>query len=154
MTQPLVRFVVTGPLRAVVFKGFGAAPEPEAFKKLTAWAAPHGLLEDKSDFLLLGRNNPPPPPEGGDYGYEYFLTIPADMDVSGADVTTIPPATYAVIRANLGNIGERWQWLYGWVNVQGFSITGHGYEEHLVLPNESSPERLWFDLWLPVEKPQ
>jgi DNA gyrase inhibitor GyrI len=146
-----IRFVTTGPLRAVVFQAHGAQPEPEAFRKLSDWAVPRGLLEDPSTFLLLGRNNPPPPPEGGDYGYEYLLTIPEDATVEdGIKTADIPPTEYAVTRASLSNMTERWEWLYRWAGEHGYTVTGHGIEEHLTSPGESPESGLLFDLWLPV----
>jgi ketosteroid isomerase-like protein/effector-binding domain-containing protein len=150
-THPNIRFVSTGTLHAVVFQASGSQPEPEAFKQLADWAGPRGLLEDPSTFLLLGRNNPPPPPEGGEYGYEYMLTIPGDIAVPD-DIKTaeVPPAEYAVTRANLGNMTAKWEWLYKWAEEHGYRVTGHGFEEHLTIPGGSPEAELWFDLWLPV----
>jgi hypothetical protein len=152
MTEMPIRFVTTGPLRVARVSAFGPVPEPEAFKKLDQWATPKGLLKDPSAFLLLGRNNPPPPPDGGDYGYEYLLTIGPDVDTTGVDALDITQTTYAVIRANFRNITARWRWLYEWAEGEGYSVTGHGFEEHLTLPERGAPEDMLFDLWLPVEK--
>jgi ketosteroid isomerase-like protein/effector-binding domain-containing protein len=150
-THPNIRFVSTGPLRAVVFQAVGSQPEPEAFGQLADWAGPLGLLEEPSTFLLLGRNNPPPSPEGGEYGYEYMLTIPDDVDVpEGIKTAEVPPAEYAVTRANLHNMTAKWEWLYRWAEEHAYTVTGHGFEEHLTIPGGSPESELWFDLWLPV----
>ena len=151
--HPNVRFVSTGPLRAVVFQATGTAPEPVALRNLMDWAGPRGLLEDPASFLLFGRNNPPPPPDGGEYGYELSLTVPEDMAFTDEIKTVeIPAAEYAVTRANLENMGARWEWLYEWVAENGFKVTGHGFEEHLTIPDTAPGADLRFDLWLPVER--
>jgi hypothetical protein len=137
---------------AIRFSAFGPIPEPDAFRKLDEWATPRGLLKDPSEFLLLGRNNPPPPPEGGDYGYEYLLTIGPDVDTAGTETLEIPPARYAVIRASFTNITAKWLLLYRWAEGEGYSVTGHGFEEHLTLPDKVATDDMLFDLWLPVEK--
>lgn len=152
MAEVPIRFLRTGPLKVVRFSAFGPFPETQAFKKLDDWATPKGLLKDPSEFLLLGRNNPPPPPEGGDYGYEYLLTVGAETDITGVAVLDIPPATYAVIRAGFANITAKWRYLHEWAMGEGYSITGHGFEEHLTLPERGAPDDMLFDLWLPVEE--
>ena len=152
MRGDLVRIVTAGPFRVAVFEAFGAAPESEAYEKLSAWARPRGLIDDSSSYLLLGRNDPPPPPEGGEYGYRYMLTVPEGVEVErGVVVEELPRATYAVARSGIRDMGARWLMLYKWAEGRGYKVSDHGVEEHLALPEGEAIEALTFDLWLPVE---
>lgn len=146
-----VRTVNAGPLRVVAFRAQGTEPEASAFEKLRSWAEPRGLLADRSSFLLLGRNDPPPAPGRPDYGYVYMLTIPDGLEAGGGvEIIEIPQATYLVVRARLSDMGTRWEALYRWAESSGFTVTGHGLEEHLNLPGTVVPEEMVFDLWLPI----
>jgi DNA gyrase inhibitor GyrI len=147
-----VRTVIAGPFRVVAFRAEGAEPETPAFERLRAWAEPRGLLADQSSFLLLGRNDPPPAPDRPYYGYVYMLTLPEGVDTGqGAELIDLPRATYAVVRARLSDMGGRWEALYSWAESSGYTVTGHGFEEHLNLPDTVAPEDMLFDLWLPVD---
>lgn len=145
-----VRIVSTGRLRAVAFRAEGAEPEALAFGWLRSWAAPRGLLTDRASFLLLGRNDPPPTPGRRGYGYVYMLTINEGMEVGGVELTQLSAATYDVVRARLSDMCSRWEALYGWAEGSGYTVTGHGLEEHLSVPGTVAPDEMTFDLWLPV----
>jgi DNA gyrase inhibitor GyrI len=150
----LVRIVTAGPFRVAVFHAFGAEPEPEAYDKLSAWARPRGLLDEPSSYLLLGRNDPPPPRAGGEYGYRYMLTLPENADIEQeVTVESLSRSTYAVVRSGLRDMGSRWLALYEWAEGRGYTVSGHGVEEHLALPDGEAVEALTFDLWLPVGGP-
>ena len=147
-----VRTVVAGPLRVVAFRAEGTEPEEPAFERLKAWAEPRGLLADQASFLLLGRNDPPPAPGKPDYGYVYMLTVAEGVDAGkGVEVVDLPRATYLVVRSRLPEMGGRWEALYGWAASAGYTVTGHGFEEHLNLPGTVAPDDMLFDLWLPVD---
>lgn len=150
-----VRVLRTGALRTAAFRAEGTAPEPAAFALVRAWAGPRGLLDDPSSFLLLGRNDPPPSPGNPVYGYVYLLTVPPEVEVGGGgEEVEVPPSTWAVVRARLANVGERWEGLYRWAAAAGRAVTGHGLEEHLALPDRVPLEQLLLDLWLPLGEPE
>jgi len=145
-----VRMVSTGRLRAVAFRAEGDEPEATAFERLRAWAEPRGLLDDRASFLLLGRNDPPPVPGRRGYGYVYMLTVDEGLEAGGVELIELPAATYAVVRARLGDMGGRWEALYRWAEASRYTVTGHGLEEHLSVPGTVAPDEMLFDLWLPV----
>jgi DNA-binding transcriptional MerR regulator len=59
----------------------GEAPEDAAGRQLDQFVRDTGLVERKPDMRVYGFNNPSPTEEGQPYGYEFWVTIPEDMDV-------------------------------------------------------------------------
>lgn len=150
MSNPIVRFVKIKPMRAAVFNAISKTPETQAHEARLDWAGPKGLLEDPSTYLLFGRNNPPPTPGQEEYGYDCLITVSPDIKVEDdVQVQEIAGGLYAVVRTNLTNIGDRWEWLYHWLPENGYKIAGHGLEE-LLCGDESAPDKFLLDLWLPI----
>ncbi len=126
MSDPIVRFVKIKPMRAAVFNAISKTPETQAHEARIAWAGPKRLLEDPSTYLLFGRNNPPPAPEQEEYGYDCLITVSPDVEAeSDVRVEEIAGGLYAVVRTNLTNIGDMWEWLYRWLPENGYTIAGH-----------------------------
>jgi hypothetical protein len=81
-----------------------------------------------------------------------MLTIPDGLEPgAGMEVIEIPRAAYAVCRARLSDMVISWEALYRWAESSGFTVTGHGLEEHLDIPGTVPVESMLFNLWLPVE---
>ena len=80
-----------------------------------------------------------------------MLTVPESIESgAGPEITDLPRATYAVVRARLPEMNARWEALYNWAESSGYTVTGHGLEEHLDRPHAVPIEEMLFDLWLPV----
>jgi len=130
-------------------------PEEEAWAKMMNWIDVEDVLEESDGLQFFGRNNPPPSEENEEYGYDQMVTLYKDYEPDkDIEITEIEGGTFAVTRfKNLENIGKKWQELYGWVqDSDEYEIAGHGLEELLSSPEELVPEKMIFDLWLPVKK--
>ncbi len=129
------------------------------------FARENRLWETGSSVRLYGFNHPNPPPEGGEYGYEFWVTIPEDMEVPAPlEKKRFPGGTYAAHCIQMGNFHE-WQWLFGWAyESTEYEINGSGtpedmygcLEEHLNYYDhvQETPEGVCtqLDLLIPVKK--
>jgi DNA gyrase inhibitor GyrI len=144
MNRETVQIVALEPMRVVSAREFGPEPESAAWQKLESWSRPHGLLKEPGRQRIFGFNNPNPAPGSPNYGYEYWLTVGSDFDLSdggpnGIRVQEFPGGLYAVLEvdpATLGdNFGETipaaWQRLNAWVAEHGYRQGAHQWlEEH------------------------
>lgn len=145
----------------------GPDPEDHAGELIAAFARESRLWETGSSVRLYGFNHPNPPPEGGEYGYEFWVTVPEDMDVP-APLTKkhFPGGTYAAHCIQMGNFHE-WQWLFNWVQESElWEIAGSGtpedmfgsleehlnYYDHIRETADGVPETEQLDLLIPVRK--
>ena len=62
MSSQEIRIVKLSEMRVASVLDYGTQPEDQAWKKLTAWAKPKGLMDDLSVHLIFVFNNPSPPP--------------------------------------------------------------------------------------------
>lgn len=147
---------------------FGPDPEDHAGRMIADFAREKRLWETGSSVRLYGFNSPNPPPEGGEYGYEFWVTIPDDMDVP-APLTKkhFPGGTYAAHCIQMGNFHE-WDWLFRWgyEGSEVYEISGSGtpedmygcleehlnYFDHIQETPQGEPEVNQLDLLLPVKK--
>lgn len=145
---------------------FGPDPEDHAGLMIADFTREHKLWET-GDVRLYGFNSPNPPPEGGEYGYEFWVTIPDDMDVpEPLEKKRLEGGTYAAHAIKMGDFHE-WQWLFKWANEsEEYEIAGSGtpedmygcLEEHLNFyghiqeTTEGEPEIPQLDLLIPVRK--
>ena len=143
----------------------GPDPEDHAGKMIGDFARENRLWETGSSVRLYGFNHPNPPPEGGEYGYEFWVTIPEDMEVPAPlEKKRFPGGTYAAHCIQMGNFHE-WQWLFGWAyESTEYEINGSGtpedmygcLEEHLNYYDhvQETPEGVCtqLDLLIPVKK--
>ena len=144
MSSEVVQIVNLEPLRVASAWGFGPEPESDAWQKLEAWARPLGLLEDVGRRRIFGFNNPNPSPGSPNYGYEYWLSVGSDLDLSddradGIRLLEFAGGLYAVLEVDPavlgGNLGETipraWQRLDAWVAEHGYRHGTHQWlEEH------------------------
>ena len=145
---------------------FGPDPEDHAGLMIADFTREH-MLWKTGDVRLYGFNSPNPPPEGGEYGYEFWVTIPDDMDVpEPLEKKRLEGGTYAAHAIKMGDFHE-WQWLFKWANEsEEYEIAGSGtpedmygcLEEHLTFyghiqeTTEGEPEIPQLDLLIPVRK--
>lgn len=146
---------------------FGPDPEDHAGRMIADFAREKKLWETGSSLRLYGFNSPNPPPEGGEYGYEFWVTIPDDMDVpEPLTKKHFKGGTYAAHAIKMGDFHE-WQWLFKWGYENGeYEIAGSGspedmyggleehlnYYDHILETPEGEPEIVQLDLLLPVRK--
>lgn len=145
---------------------FGPDPEDHAGLMIADFTREHKLWKT-GDVRLYGFNSPNPPPEGGEYGYEFWVTIPDDMDVpEPLEKKRLEGGTYAAHAIKMGDFHE-WQWLFKWAyESEEYEIAGSGtpedmygcLEEHLNFyghiqeTTEGEPEIPQLDLLIPVRK--
>ncbi len=145
-----------------------AGPEPEnhAGRMIAEFARQNRLWETSSSLRLFGFNSPNPPPEGGEYGYEFWLTIPEDMEVPPPlEKKHFPRGTYAAHCIRMGDFHE-WAWLARWVEEsEEYEGNGSGtpenmfggleehlnYYDHIKNTPEGEPETVQLDLLIPVK---
>ena len=111
-----VRILTLPPMTVAASRFVGPEPEGRAIAPLIDWAARVKLLELKPDARLLGFNHPNPSPDAEHYGYEFWLSIPDDLDVP-------PPLAkrrfagglYAAHMIRMGDFHE-WNLMMDWAN--------------------------------------
>lgn len=145
----------------------GPDPEDHAGRMIADFTREKKLWEAGCSMRMYGFNHPNPPPEGGEYGYEFWVTIPEDMDVPAPlEKKHFPGGTYAAHCIQMGNFHE-WQWLFGWAYESGeYEINGSdtpenmygcleehlNYYDHILAAPEGEPEITQLDLLIPVKK--
>ena len=150
MTELDVRIVRLEPIRVVMTYGFGKEPEGIAWQRLRDWAAAQGI--DLRGQRLFGFNNPDPSPGSPNYGYEQWLVIGPEAEVSGeVEVKEFSGGRYAVTRCEgLQTIGQVWRALLGWREQSGYAAGGHQWLEECLTPEAATWEEYVFDLYLPI----
>lgn len=145
---------------------FGPDPEDHAGRMIADFTREKKLWE-RGDVRLYGFNSPNPPPEGGEYGYEFWVTIPDDMDVpEPLTKKHFKGGTYAAHAIKMGDFHE-WQWLFKWAyESEEYEINGSespadmygcleehlNYHDHIQEAAEGEPEIPQLDLLIPVRK--
>lgn len=146
---------------------FGPDPEDHAGRMIADFTREKKLWETGSSLRLYGFNSPNPPPEGGEYGYEFWVTIPDDMDVpEPLTKKHFKGGTYAAHAIKMGDFHE-WAWLAKWADEsEEYEIAGSGspadmfgsleehlnYYDHIQETAEGEPEITQLDLLIPVRK--
>ena len=146
-----VRIVKLDPARVVSAYGFGAEPEGIAWDKLLGWAKEKGL--DLSKHRFFGFNNPDPSPGSPNYGYEQWMTVGAEVEPEGdLRIRDFCGGLYAVARCEgVQNIGPAWRQLVKWFEDNKYKRAHHRLlEECLSPPDSTPPDKLVFDLYLPI----
>ena len=159
-----VRYVMLPPATVAAFHYIGPDPEEHVDHMAAAFVRESHLFDRKPDARMFGFNSPNPREGQEHYGYEIWLTIPADMDVPAPGVKkTMPGGLYAAHTIDFPNFHE-WQWLLEWAeNNTIYAPAGSGtpedmfgsLEEHLnwilcAQNGDQLPIRL--DLLLPIRK--
>lgn len=160
-----VRTLYLPPMTVASSHYFGKNPEDFADRPLNEFVRATHLAEIKPDLRVFGFNNPCDPNENGEYGYEFWVTIPENMDVPEPLVKkTFPGGLYAAHSIQMGNFHE-WQLLSEWVkNSEDYELDvreplgmAGSLEEHLNTYHyymHQSPETAQFtqlDLLIPIK---
>jgi DNA-binding transcriptional MerR regulator len=112
-----VRIIHLPPLVVASSHYFGKNPEDNAMAMLNDFIRTTGLADIKSDLRIFGFNNPSEQDEDGNYGYEFWVTIPVDLQVTAPIVRkSFDGGLYGAHAIQMGNFHE-WQWLYEWVKA-------------------------------------
>jgi DNA gyrase inhibitor GyrI len=151
-----VRIITLPAIRVASVHGFGREPEAAAWQKLTAWAAPRGLLDKPEEHRIFGFNNPNPAPGTPNYGYEFWITV--DESVTADDEVTIkefPGGLYAVTRCEVtddpGNrIPAMWQALVRWREASQYKGAHHQWLEEHISTAGMPAGGFVLDLYLPI----
>lgn len=142
-------------------------PEAKANELLDRFVQMAGLAERKPDLRHYGFNHPNPKDETGAHGYEMWVTIPDDMEVT-APLTKkrFAGGMYAAHMIPMGNFQD-WEKLIRWADAQeeyrfagdwndqdhmcGLLEENLNYLTHLMEGN-SEPEGMQLDLLLPLRR--
>ncbi len=134
-----VRIIHLPPLTVASSHYFGKNPEDNAMSMLSEFIRTTRLAEIKPDLRIFGFNNPSEQDAEGNYGYEFWVTIPDDFHVTVQVVKKhFDGGLYGAHAIQMGNFHE-WQWLYEWVKASDkYELDareplgmGGGIEEHL-----------------------
>ena len=108
------RIIHLAPCTVAASHYFGENPEDNAQKLLDEFVRDIGLAKIKPDLRLFGFNNPSP--KGNEtYGYEFWVTIPDDLDVpQPLQKKHFEGGLYAAHCIKMGDFHE-WQLLNQWV---------------------------------------
>lgn len=147
----------------------GDEPEDKAGEMIADFARDNKLWEKYPGLRLYGFNHPNPVDESGYHGYEFWVTIPDDMEVPEPLMKKrFEGGTYAAHMIQMGNFHE-WAWLDEWVRTNGkYDYCGNGnpdvmygsleehlnYHDHIRETPEGEPETTQLDLLIPVRKRQ
>lgn len=164
-----VRILHLPPCTVAASHFIGTEPERNAGNRLIDFIKNANLYIIKPDARVFGFNHPNPSQNKSDYGYEFWVTIPDDMDVPlPLEKKHLSGGLYAAHCIKMGDFYE-WEWLCKWVehdnsdflpnySDKGEEIMGGCLEEHLnfvfgVVEDKKWPENdSQIDLLCPVKK--
>ena len=170
LTDRDVRIVYLPPMTMAsihcVDKDGNGAPETESGDLLFEFIKTKNLPEIKPDFRHFGFNNPHEPSSGKGHGYERWVSIPDNWEISEPFAKKqFPGGLYAAHMIPMGSF-EEWNWLYEWANnhkkyqIQwGKPEYSYGcLEEHLdafhhyLWSHDECDQRLQLDLLIPIKE--
>lgn len=145
----------------------GDDPEDQAGKMISDFVRENRVWEKHPGLRLYGFNHPNPKDETGYHGYEFWVTIPEDMEVQPPlQKKHFPGGTYCAHMIQMGNFHE-WAWLNEWlINSDEYDYCGSGdpenmygsleehlnYHDHIQQTPSGEPETTQLDLLIPVKK--
>ncbi len=153
MSEIAVRIERMPALRVAWVRSFGTTPEQDAWRLLSAWAGPAGLLSDTVAHPVFGFNSPAAAPDTLEHGYEFWLAI--DGGTQPPDpigVKDFEGGLYAVTACQLGpTMRDSWKALLRWVHRSPHRWRRDTHElEHLTNP-VVSPDTMTVELCLPID---
>lgn len=77
----MIRYISLPPMTVAAAQYTGECPENEAGARLDRFVEASGLVQKMPGLRVFGFNNPAPAEADSVYGYEFWVTIPEDMDV-------------------------------------------------------------------------
>jgi len=112
-----VRIIHLPPCTVAASHYIGESPEDNAKKQLEKFLKDSNLYQIKPDARVFGFNHPNPSSENSVYGYELWVTIPEDMEITAPiEKKKFKGGLYAAHSIVFPNFHE-WEWLGNWVNV-------------------------------------
>lgn len=167
LTDRDVRVVYLPPATVAAIHLVGDAPETDTGDLLFTFIKDNNLPRIKPDFRHYGFNHPNGSlPDGSDHGYERWVTIPDDMEVSPPFVKKqFAGGLYGAYMIPMG-VFDEWNQLYEWANchekyeiVWGDPACMSGLiEEHLnaihhyLWSHEECDRQLQLDLLIPIKE--
>jgi DNA gyrase inhibitor GyrI len=102
MSDMQVDIIRLPPMRVASVRVISETPERDAWEKIRAWAESKGLLSDPDATPVFGFNNPPPTEDRKEYGYEFWIRVDPDTEVTDElETKDYPGGLYAVTRCRL-----------------------------------------------------
>jgi DNA gyrase inhibitor GyrI len=146
-----VRLIHLMPMKVAWYRAESASPEVDAWNVLMKWVE-EKRLDKLATTRFFGFNNPCPTEGNPVYGYEVWMTIPENIDVTGEIGTKkFDGGDYAVISSYLHNITERWHRLYKWTEENGYDMAEHQWLEETISPIKPPSEKMQLDLYCPIK---
>ncbi|MBL1225912.1 MerR family transcriptional regulator [Enterococcus sp. BWR-S5] len=110
----------------------GPEPEQQAFNQIKDFVQKNKLWEIMSDIRVFGFNHPNPSEKSSTYGYEFWVTIPEDMEVTEPLIKrNFTGGEYAAHSIVMGNFQE-WGLLEQWVSENPqYEYRGNGNPENM-----------------------
>lgn len=113
-----IKLVTLEEMRVISFHGYGTGPEEIAWQRLRDWIKHNGHEDMVMQQRFFGFNNPNPSPGSENYGYEQWMTLPAEyVPQEGETIKTLTGGLFAVggFRGSTPeSFGEAWQTLADW----------------------------------------
>lgn len=157
-----VRIIYLPPCTVAAIHDFGDTPEDSARKQLDEFVRTLGLQKTKPDLRVYGFNNPSPQNRES-LGYEFWVTIPEDLEVQKPlEKKQFDGGLYAAHCIKMGDFHE-WKLLGDWINSSSeyeydirepLGMSG-GIEEHLnavTYYHENETDFIQLDLLAPVKR--
>lgn len=161
-----VRLVYLPPATVAASHFIGDEPESMAGEGILRLVKETGLLARKPDVRMYGFNHPNPVDESNFHGYEFWITVPDDMELPPyVEKKRFEGGLYAAHMIAFGDFHE-WAWLDEWVKTNGeYEYRGGGSSENMFDALEEqlnaythlgngnmNPMGLQLDLLIPVKK--
>ena len=163
--KPEVRYVYLPPMTVAAAQYTGANPEDVAGKMLDDFVKEHELQKKMPGLRVLGFNNPSPEKPEDTYGYEFWVTVPGDMDVPQPLVKKqFAGGLYAAHAIKMGDFHEWGSFMERMQNDPDYEIQwrepfgmGGCMEEHLNAQmyfekGEESRAFIQLDLLIPIKE--
>ncbi len=149
-----VRIERLPPMRVAWVRAVGRSPEQDAWRLLSSWAKPAGLLDDPEAHPVFGFNNPGPSAGEQEYGYEFWIAVDTEAQPpAGGGLKDFAGGVYAVTTCRLTgapSVLEHWRALLRWVHASEHTWRRTTHElERIRNPLAAEPEVV-LDLYLPV----
>ena len=119
-----IELVDLEPMHVVAARGYGTAPEYEAWDAILEFAKGSAIDPWDKTHRFFGFNNPYPAPDRIAYGYEQWMTVEdAVAPEFGLEVKDSPGGRYAMAHINgLSSIGDAWQSLVAWCDDNDLAV--------------------------------